>query len=258
MRVLTALPVFNEENHVAGVLDEVRRYSKHVLVVDDGSTDGTSRILAETSRIQVITHRDNLGYGRSLIDAFRYADGEGYDWVITLDCDDQHEPGRIPDFINLAGRGEVDIVSGSRYLVDFPENTSAPNDRRDINARITHTINHVLDLSLTDAFCGFKACRVAAVAGLPLSVPGYAFPMQFWVQAVARGLRIGELPVPLIYNDPNRHFGGPLDDPQVRMQHYLDVFRRELATAFAASPCLTSGHPDGDLASLPCGHMSAG
>ncbi len=258
MRILTALPVFNEVNHVARVLDEVRRYTEHILVVDDGSTDGTSRILSETPQIQVITHRKNLGYGRSLIDAFHCAQDQDFDWVITLDCDDQHEPRRIPDFIDLAERGDVDIVSGSRYLVDFPENTSAPNDRRDINAKITHTINHVLDLSLTDAFCGFKACRVAAVAGLPLSTPGYAFPMQFWVQAVARGLRIRELPVPLIYNDPNRHFGGPLDDPKVRMQHYLDVFRTALATAFTASTCPTSGYPDRASAFLPCGRLSAG
>ncbi|MFH1418581.1 MAG: glycosyltransferase family 2 protein [Planctomycetota bacterium] len=258
MRVLTALPVFNEEKHVARVLEEVRRHTKHILVVDDGSTDGTSRILADTPRIRTITHRENRGYGRSLIDALQYADRQGYDWVITLDCDDQHEPARIPDFIDRAGRGDVDIVSGSRYLVDLPENTPAPEDRRLINARITHMINHMLDLSLTDAFCGFKACRVEAMAGLPLSVPGYAFPLQFWVQAVAGGLRICELPVPLIYNDPNRHFGGPLDDPQIRMQHYLDVFRTELASVFTAWTCPMGGHTDGTSAALPCGCLSAG
>ena len=62
-----------------------------------------------------------------------------------------------------------------------------------------------------------------------LTVPGYAMPIQLWVQAARARLRIRELPVGLIYNDPSRHFGGLLDDPKVRVQHYLDVLERELA-----------------------------
>ena len=69
-----------------------------------------------------------------------------------------------------------------------------------------------MGLSITDSFCGFKAYRVTACDRLCLSVDGYDFPMQFWVQAVAHGLVIEELPVRLIYNDPTRTFGGPLDD----------------------------------------------
>ena len=64
-------------------------------------------------------------------------------------------------------------------------------------------------------------------ASLRLSIPGYAFPMQFWVQADAKRLRIREMPVKLIYKDATRHFGGMLDDPSVRLQHYLEVFAAE-------------------------------
>lgn len=67
-----------------------------------------------------------------------------------------------------------------------------------------------------------------AIRDLRLDVDGYAFPLQFWVQAVAAGLRIREIPVKLIYNDLNRSFGGPLDNQQVRLAHYRTVLYREL------------------------------
>lgn len=227
MRILAAIPVFNEAKYVARVVADVRRQLPDVLVVDDGSTDDTPRILRDIGNIHRITHPENRGYGQSLIDAFAFAHREGYDWIITLDCDDQHEPERIPDFIARAAADDADIISGSRYLEDFSVSTDAPEDRRRINMRITAFLNEALGLSLTDAFCGFKAYRVSKVAALPLTVPGYAFPMQFWVQAVRHCLRIVELPVPLIYNDPTRHFGGLLDDPESRLAHYFEVYQTE-------------------------------
>ena len=108
-------------------------------------------------------------------------------------------------------------------MVDTP-----PEERRMINAMITQELNQTLGLELTDAFCGFKAYRVAACRDLKLDVDGYEFPMQFWVQAVANGLTIRELPVKLIYNDPTRSFGGPLDEAQNRLASYRDTINREL------------------------------
>lgn len=228
MRILTAIPVFNEERYVASVLDEVKQVEGDILVIDDGSTDRTPEILASASGISVITHPENRGYGQSLIDAFDFAARHEYDWIVTIDCDDQHEPAFIPSFLARAAEDDVDVVSGSRYLTALPGNTDAPNDRRRINQRITCLINETLGYELTDAFCGFKAYRVSAMSQLDLTIPGYAFPLQFWVQAYDRGLNICELPVALIYNDPNRHFGGMLDDPDARLRHYLDVFNAEL------------------------------
>ena len=93
---------------------------------------------------------------------------------------------------------------------------------------MTQLINDLLGLRLTDAFCGFKAHRVSAMRKVCLDVAGYAFPMQLWPQVVGAGLRITEIPVRLIYNDPNRHFGGLLDDAQLRLQHYLSVLSTEI------------------------------
>src|SRR5436309_3075078 len=117
MRFLTAIPVYNEERYVEQVLAEVRRYSQDILVVDDGSSDGTGAILAREGGIRVIHHPANRGYGAALITAFSYALEHGYDVLVTMDCDGQHEPSRIP--LLLEAIGDADVVSGSRYLRDF-------------------------------------------------------------------------------------------------------------------------------------------
>lgn len=233
MKLLIAVPVFNEEKYVRPVLGEILRYGHDVLVVDDGSTDGTPAILrdlARQRRIQLLTHPENRGYGQSLIDAFAHASARGYDWVLTMDCDEQHEPSRIPAFVQACRADDADVISGSRYMPGTEKDADLPPpDRRNINHTMTELLNSTLGLALTDSFCGFKAHRVSAMEKLNLTIPGYAFPMQFWVQAVAAGLRIREISVKLIYKDATRHFGGNLDDPTVRLQHYLEVLTAEMA-----------------------------
>ncbi|MFO0894045.1 MAG: glycosyltransferase family 2 protein [Phycisphaerales bacterium] len=225
--ILLAIPVFNEARSIERVLSEVRRYARDILVIDDGSSDETPCLLARQP-VEVIRHAENRGYGRSMQDILRWGHFDGYEWVITLDCDEQHEPASIPTFVEAIGRGDADVVSGSRYLLPFDADQAPPPERRRINETITTDLNARLGLSLTDAFCGFKAYRVSACRRLALDVDGYDFPMQFWVQAVAHGLRIREIPVRLIYNDPNRSFGGPLDDPVRRLAAYRQTLRREL------------------------------
>ena len=234
MRLLIAIPVHNERKYVQPVLEKLRRFhGGEILVVDDGSTDGTSEVLESTPGIRHIRHASNLGYGKSLIDAFGYADRHDFDWVITMDCDEQHEPEMIPQFVREIRTDQWDLISGSRYLQAHRDNDLPPGDRRRINATLTALINQELDLNLTDAFCGYKAHRVQAMRRLRLDVPGYAFPMQLWPQVAAAGFRVCELPVRLIYNDPNRHFGGQLDDADNRLKHYLQVFNDEMRRAFA-------------------------
>lgn len=228
MRLLIAIPVHNEEKYVHGVIDKIRRYHDDILVVDDGSTDRTGQILASRNDVKVLRHSVNRGYGQSLIDAFAYADEHGYDWVITMDCDEQHEPEKIPDFLAAIATDKWDIISGSRYLAPRGDDDLPPGDRRSINATITKMLNDLFDFGITDAFCGYKAHRVSAMRRLRLTEPGYAFPLQLWPQVWAAGSRLTELPVRLIYNDPTRHFGGNLDDAGNRLRHYLGVLKAEL------------------------------
>ncbi len=231
LRSLTALPVYNEVTHVRDVLAEVRRYSRDILVVDDGSSDGTRELLTEISAehptVKVVRHEQNQGYGAALLTAFRYAQEQQFDVLATIDCDGQHEPMRIPQFVSACR--EADIVSGSRYLRKFEGDSRPPADRQRINGLITAEINQRLGLALTDAFCGFKAYRVPILKHLEVVEPGYGMPLEVWVNAAAAGLQIEELPVPLIYLDEARSFGGSLDNSATRLQHYRDLLDQSLA-----------------------------
>jgi dolichol-phosphate mannosyltransferase len=222
MRLLTAIPVFNEEAHLVSVLTEVLKYAGDVVVVDDGSTDRTPVLLREFPSVRTIRHERNLGYGAGLRSAFRATIEGGYDGALTLDCDGQHEPALIPE---LGARlTDADIVSGSRYLRVFDPAQKPPIERRRINVEVTRWLNVCLGLNLTDAFCGFKAYRATALEQLDITENGYAMPLELWVQAVARQMRIVEVAVPLIYLDESRAFGGALDNAEYRLKHYRQVF----------------------------------
>jgi len=231
MRTLIAIPVYNEEEHLERVLAEMVRYSPEILAVNDGSTDRSAAILDAHPFVEVHHHDTNEGYGQSLIDAFAIALHRRFDWIVTLDADEQHDPAAIDLFLKETRRCDCDVVSGSRYLPESLRRSPVPEERRAINVLVTEILARVTPYRLTDAFCGFKAYRVAALAPLHLAEPGYAMPLQFWIQAARANLRVREVPITLVYVDPSRKFRGGLDDPLIRFRHYLAVLDRELATA---------------------------
>jgi len=233
LRAVIVMPLYNEAATLGGVLDEVRHYARApMVVVNDGSTDGSAEILAAASSrlpdIHVVTHAVNEGYGRSLIDGFRYAVDRGFDVAVTIDCDRQHEPRLIPAFLDESRR--FDIVSGSRYHPEAPgAQDPAPPDRQRLNEEITRIVNELTGYRLTDAWCGFKAYRVPGLARMRLDEPSYGLPLQVWLQAAQLGLTVTELPVPRIYKNPARRFWGGLDDPEARRTYYLSIIDREVS-----------------------------
>ncbi|HJP19654.1 MAG TPA: glycosyltransferase family 2 protein, partial [Nitrospinota bacterium] len=171
---------------------------------------------------------ENCGYGCALMNGFKHAVENNFEIVLTMDCDDQHEPHLIPYFIKEIDN--YDVVSGSRYLnSSSPLFEAPPPDRKKINKEMTELINKYTGYNLTDTFCGFKAYKVKAIKKLKLDEKGYAFPLQVWLQAHKQELKIKEIPVDLIYKNLNRTFGNNLDDPMERRKYYLSVIEREFA-----------------------------
>ncbi len=224
MRALVAIPVFNEEKYLREVLEQTLVYPVDILAVDDGSTDSTPAVLKEFPTVRVVRHATNRGYGGALRTAFDDAIKHSYDVVITMDSDRQHMPSLIPDFLQeIEG---VDIVSGSRYLKDFEIDTAAPAGRQRINGLVTDELNASLGLEITDSFCGFKAYRTSALKRLELSEEGYGMPLEIWVEAACKRMKIKELAVPRVYVDMNRSFGAKLDDERARLAYYQQVIDR--------------------------------
>jgi dolichol-phosphate mannosyltransferase len=111
---------------------------------------------------------------------------------------------------------------------------------------VTAELNQRLGLHLTDAFCGFKCYRVSALRSLRLAESGYSMPLELWVQAAAAGWRIIELPVPLIYLDEKRSFGGMLDDAQTRLDYYHLTIDRAISAMERSGFCVGAGCAGGE------------
>jgi dolichol-phosphate mannosyltransferase len=223
------MPVYNEAPTVVRVLDAVRsQFDGWLVVVDDGSTDGTGEIVAARDDVILVRHDENRGYGATLANGFAAALRLGATSVITMDCDGQHEPRHITEFCEALEGCGTDIVSGSRYLPGSKAVGHAPGDRREINERVTAIVNDVTGWLLTDAFCGFKAYRAEALRRVAIDEPGYAMPLEFWARAWQAGLTVCEMPVERIYEEHDRSFGQDLDDPERRFAYYMEVWERAL------------------------------
>ena len=153
---LILIPIYNEQKHIFNVLREVRKFSQNdIVIINDGSTDESQIIVEEISscaklkgNIIILNHLKNEGYGKSLVDGINYAQNNKYKYLLTLDCDEQHEPELIPQFYKEIKKGEYDIVSGSRYLSFQKQINSPPEDRYKINRKITRLINNITNYGL--------------------------------------------------------------------------------------------------------------
>lgn len=204
-RVLVVVPTFDEAGNVVSLLEKVRAAlpDADVVVVDDGSTDGTQQLVRAAGdrlggiRLEARTEKRGLG------DAYRYGFGigldEGYDLLVQLDADHSHDPAELPLMVEIAGRG-VDVVIGSRYIpggaiVGWPR-------RRVWLSRWGNRYSAIaLGLAVNDATAGFRVYRADALRRLDLAgvrADGYGFQIEMTYRAVDRGMRIVEVPITFV------------------------------------------------------------
>lgn len=198
--VAALLPAYNEEHHVASVLVRLRPLVDVMIVCDDGSVDLTGDI-AEAMGAVVIRHERNLGYGAAVRSLFKEALGRGVDVAVTIDADDQHDPGELTRLVDALGDG-YDVVIGSRFLEG--NGSQVPGWRRKgievINA-ITANGHPV-----TDSQSGFRAYSRRALESLSLTESGMGVSTEILLKAGEAGLRIGEVPTSVRYHaDSSTH-----------------------------------------------------
>jgi glycosyltransferase involved in cell wall biosynthesis len=198
-RVLVGIPAYNEERTIAGVVSKVRDMlpSADVLVIDDGSRDGTVRALRDM-RIAIASHLCNLGYGRAIQTAIKYAQRYDYDALITLDADGQHRPEQVRAMLDALG--DWDYLIGSRYVATHRYSDS-PLGRRigmQVFSRITGLVT---GRRIYDTTSGFKIIRRRAFE--PLTQWHFVdFHAEAIVFLTRLGFRVGEYPITV---EPRRH-----------------------------------------------------
>ncbi|WP_367883089.1 glycosyltransferase [Thermococcus peptonophilus] len=210
MRTLIIIPAYNEELTIGSVVALAKKYGD-VLVVDDGSKDRTSQVAQNAGAI-VIRHEVNKGKGAALKTGFDYALSDGYDAVVTIDADGQHNPDEIPLLLKPILDDKADLVIGSRYL-NGAKGGNIPLYRR-LGLWVLNTTTNVSlngTLKITDSQSGFRAINRKALGELmKISSDGYSMESYMLVHLAEKGVRIKEVPITVRYDVPNKHKKNPL------------------------------------------------
>jgi glycosyltransferase involved in cell wall biosynthesis len=210
---LAVVPAYNEAATIGPVIDSLRAHAPgfDVVVIDDGSTDATCRE-AVARGVRVLRHPFNLGIGGAVQSGFKFALESGYDYMVQVDADGQHDPAEIPLFVEKFRATGADLIIGERDYSQMP-----------LVRRVSNTIGRLafswaMGRRIRDNQSGYRLLsRRLMEAVLGSAERGYEFEMDMIVIAVKRGWRIEGVPIRTIYGEEKSHIKP--------MQHVVHFFR---------------------------------
>lgn len=195
-----AIPVYNEGSTVMAVVEQARRYVNEVLVVDDGSSDETSK-LADQAGALVVSHEGNRGKGAALATALAWARGRpDVQHLVLLDGDGQHDPDDIPRMLGELKDRQLDILIGSRFL----GHNNAPLYRLFGLHMLSAAAALGSGIRITDSQSGYRVLSRRAIETLDLREKAFAVEAEMQFDAPAKGLHVGETPIAIRYAGPAR------------------------------------------------------
>ena len=194
MKTFVIIPAFNEGARIGKVVRESQKYSRNIVVVDDGSTDGTFREAAKT-KATVLKHVINLGKGSALRTGSEYALRQGADTVIYIDSDGQHSPKDIPRL--LKELRNADIVFAYRNLAS----ANMPLTKKFGNFVLDTMLAVFFGVKIIDTQCGFKAITSKAYGKLELISNSYTIESEIAAKTGKHHLRFRQVPIETVYND---------------------------------------------------------
>lgn len=187
MKSAALVPAYNESETIVSVVEGVSDHVDDVVVVDDASTDNSAKIVRQSEAI-VIEHSINVGVGGALRTGYRYVIESGYDLLITIDGDGQHDPAYVLEL--LAAIEDADVVIGSRYLnesyIDYPL------VRKFGNRFFTYLVKSITDVEITDVTSGFRAYRVEALSQIIHDSDDH-WAVEQTLETARKGFRIREV-----------------------------------------------------------------
>jgi dolichol-phosphate mannosyltransferase len=201
-KALVIVPTYNERDNITRIVPAILEQdpSLEVLVVDDGSPDGTGAVVdgmaAADTRIHVLHRAGKLGLGTAYIAGFKWALARDYAFVFEMDADFSHPPERLPDFLRAIQ--DADLVLGSRYLNGQVNVVNWPMSRLFLSYSANIYARAVTGLEVFDATGGFKCFRRVVLESIDLDdvrSNGYAFQIEMTFRARRKGFRVVEIPI---------------------------------------------------------------
>jgi dolichol-phosphate mannosyltransferase len=201
-RALVIVPTYNERSNIGRLIPAIlaQDASLEVLVVDDGSPDGTGAIVdditASNPRVHIIHRAGKLGLGTAYIAGFRWALERKYDLIFEMDADFSHNPERLPEFLEMVK--EADVVLGSRYQNGHVNVVNWPMSRLFLSYGANLYARGITGLPIFDATGGFKCFRRNVLESVDLNSVksnGYAFQIEMSYRAWKRGFNLVEIPI---------------------------------------------------------------
>lgn len=212
---IAVIPAYNEEATIGEVVAMSKMYVDKVIVLDDGSCDGTPLVAFKAGAI-VHRHDVNLGKGAALKSGFYKALTTGAEIIVTLDADLQHDPNEIPLLLKPIERGGYDVVVGQRTGIE-----DMPLIRRISNYLSTKILEIFFNLRLDDSQCGFRAFRRTVLEAISFKNQRYSAESEILIDAHKKGFKIIQIPV--CYK-PSRKKKGKYWKPLIDTLQFLSVF----------------------------------
>jgi glycosyltransferase involved in cell wall biosynthesis len=196
------IPAFNEASRIVDVIERALPYGS-VLVVDDGSTDGTDRA-AQRAGAQVIRHTTNAGKGAALQTGFLWLRAREIEWVVTLDADGQHLPEEIENLQQAQARTGADVIVGCRDV----DPRTMPKARwfgNSLGGAVLHRLGH---FTARDVNCGFRLIHADVIRDVPMRLTGMEAEGAWLVDVSRAGYTVNEGLISTVYNDKKSYYRG--------------------------------------------------
>lgn len=221
--IIALIPAYNEARFVGEV---VKTAAQHVpvVVIDDGSSDGTGGVAA-LAGAKVIAHTRNQGKGKALLTGFDYAIGRGVDAAITLDADGQHDPNEIPLFIQAYRAGKGDIIIGQRRYSQMPAKSQFGNRVGSFFLRLA------MGRPVPDNQSGYRLFSRRAMQEVRPTSSRFEAEVEMLLRADFAGLTVGWVPIKTIYNEKKSHFR-PVQDSALFFKMTWRIWRARIRGSF--------------------------
>jgi len=230
--ICVVLPTYNNAATLPAVIDSVLEYIPAVIVVNDGSTDGTAEILERyAGKIEVVSYPKNRGKGYALKCGFDRAEQTGYRYVLTLDSDGQHFAEDIPQFVEAAANNPQALIVGNRNLA----HDNMPEKNRFANRFSNFWFALQTGTKLPDTQTGYRLYPLAGMKRLRPFTSRYEAELEILVRCAWRGIRLVSVPVGVYY--------APQGERVTHFRPGVDFFRISLLNTLFVGLALVYGYP---------------